>query len=52
MRHANDRYWHLTDIEAEAGDVRFGVETGPHGPAFSCLLSAISRRLTYVDVPS
>lgn len=36
------RFWHLTDIEAEAGDVRFGVETGHHGPAFSCLLCAKS----------
>jgi hypothetical protein len=42
MRHANDRYWHLADIVAEGSDVRFGVETGHHGPGFSCLLCATS----------
>ena len=28
MRHANVRYWHLADLDAEAEDVCFRVESG------------------------
>jgi hypothetical protein len=38
MRHANDRYWHLADLDAQAADVCLRVQSGRAQVAFRCQL--------------